>query len=349
MCSIYPTSNRGGMVQTAEQYEFIHRALALYEATLPIATTDWRQASATSKLLQIGTIEPPAQFCSNNDSFPPAQCHQASKTECLANGVTETKLVEATIHPSKSNTTRVDHDVSVTIPSDAEGAEHCAETYKSHAHTCCSRKPITTHEYKNVLVNYNTDPHDTSDSCTSTTMNGIHVNKNSSSNYEHLNDSYNFGAAAGCSRDSTNDAANAGASSSGGALDWLRNTFGSSSGPSTGTNNSPNNSCCSSTANLNGNLEGSSYSRRNSSDRLSPPESKRQKTLLEKTCAIWEGFEPLKTSRTLTVSEWRQQSRFWAFKAWLYSSHSRNSSVTFSRRTSNNVRDSKLHLFQKSS
>jgi hypothetical protein len=26
---------RGGMVQTAEQYEFIHRALALFERSLP--------------------------------------------------------------------------------------------------------------------------------------------------------------------------------------------------------------------------------------------------------------------------------------------------------------------------
>lgn len=32
--------HRGGMVQTAEQYEFIHRALALYEASLPISATD---------------------------------------------------------------------------------------------------------------------------------------------------------------------------------------------------------------------------------------------------------------------------------------------------------------------
>jgi len=31
---------RGGMVQTAEQYEFIHRALALYEATLPVSPAD---------------------------------------------------------------------------------------------------------------------------------------------------------------------------------------------------------------------------------------------------------------------------------------------------------------------
>ncbi|XP_018025909.1 tyrosine-protein phosphatase non-receptor type 5 [Hyalella azteca] len=32
--------DRGGMVQTAEQYEFIHRALALYEASLPNTTSD---------------------------------------------------------------------------------------------------------------------------------------------------------------------------------------------------------------------------------------------------------------------------------------------------------------------
>lgn len=35
----------------------------------------------------------------------------------------------------------------------------------------------------------------------------------------------------------------------------------------------------------------------------SPPEAKRQRTMLEKTCAIWEGFEPLKPTRQLTVSE----------------------------------------------
>lgn len=31
----YPSLHRGGMVQTGEQYEFIHRAVALYAASLP--------------------------------------------------------------------------------------------------------------------------------------------------------------------------------------------------------------------------------------------------------------------------------------------------------------------------
>lgn len=33
------------------------------------------------------------------------------------------------------------------------------------------------------------------------------------------------------------------------------------------------------------------------------PDVKRQRTMLEKTCAIWEGFEPLKPTRQLTVAE----------------------------------------------
>jgi len=66
-------------------------------------------------------------------------------------------------------------------------------------------------------------------------------------------------------------------------------------------------------SNFNGNiiLECNSGTTPDSVRSLSPPDSKRQRTMLEKTCAIWEGFEPLKQSRQLTVSEWRQQSRFW--------------------------------------
>lgn len=31
---------RGGMVQTAEQYEFVHQALSIFESTLPEASGD---------------------------------------------------------------------------------------------------------------------------------------------------------------------------------------------------------------------------------------------------------------------------------------------------------------------
>ena len=34
-CSHYGFSFRGGMVQTNEQYEFVHQALSLYERELP--------------------------------------------------------------------------------------------------------------------------------------------------------------------------------------------------------------------------------------------------------------------------------------------------------------------------
>ena len=68
--------------------------------------------------------------------------------------------------------------------------------------------------------------------------------------------------------------------------------------PSTSTCNSLSTSCNYN----NGNLECSSGGVE-SVRSLSPPDAKRQRTMLEKTCAIWEGFEPLKPSRQLTVSE----------------------------------------------
>lgn len=49
---------RGGMVQTAEQYEFVHQALSIFESTLPEASGDWR-ASKSSKFdlyLHVGDV-----------------------------------------------------------------------------------------------------------------------------------------------------------------------------------------------------------------------------------------------------------------------------------------------------
>lgn len=48
---------RGGMVQTAEQYEFIHRALALFERSLPDQSGEWR---LTSVLRTAGITQPGA-------------------------------------------------------------------------------------------------------------------------------------------------------------------------------------------------------------------------------------------------------------------------------------------------
>lgn len=63
-CPFFPScaSHRGGMVQTGEQYEFIHRAVALYESTLPaVCVNKWCTPSDSYHALPMNISWPPPQ------------------------------------------------------------------------------------------------------------------------------------------------------------------------------------------------------------------------------------------------------------------------------------------------
>ncbi|KAF2360239.1 PTP type protein phosphatase [Trinorchestia longiramus] len=261
------------------------------------------------QLLEEGAVDVLATVCQmrlDSDPFLPASKFRVpSKPVCVTNGVAENKLANGTSiqndDPASSSTDFSDGEV--TVKDESTAATCCSEPGSSSVITKhCRAKSPRVNECAIGKMNVHTHAPDTSQrgSCSSGNFNFSSNKRSSTSSCEHLNQSYNFYNASS-SRNSV--ASESLGVSGGGPLDWLRNTFGSSSAscPNTGASNSPSNSC-SSSVNMNGNLDSSSGGR-NSCDRLSPPESKRQRTLLEKTCAIWEGFEPLKTSRQLTVSE----------------------------------------------
>ena len=263
---------RGGMVQTAEQYEFIHRALALHEATLP--PPDWHKSSKASSK-DLSTIKPPAQFCSSSEDVTSGDVVTVANSHDYKNENKETSLSNFfkryTSGEGKTfelNIRRNGYDMKSSYSSD--NASSLAATKSKH-------QSSKSWDFTKNGIDNNHDVNNDFNSFASTSnnMNGV-----SRFDQNEVTDSRNnfYSTMLSCHKHPYPENAS-------------RHSFQLPSRTS-----------------FNGNIELKDaclcgYS--------SPPNtSKRQKVMLEKSCAALEGFEPLMPARPLTVSEWRQQSRF---------------------------------------
>ena len=320
-----PPTIRGGMVQTAEQYEYIHRVLALYEATLPMSASDWRRASSTRLLVcNIGPLEPPAQFSSSNsnqqqqqqpdereqhtDSESLMRSRQSKRSYTCMNPLRKKKSCE-NLPVGGGGGSNKERDLEVKCCSEtgtayvtttstniARGYSDCTNVIVNRIDSSTFSNQIVDHEIES-LSNFNSHCNNrcSSDMGPSPTY-ATGESDYQSNSRNHTPETCLQSASGGC----------------GGSVSPIMRGFatGMTSPPNIPCNSNSQLGMCSV---VNGNVERSHHSSRDSlrsSDSLSSPESKRQRTMLEKTCAIWDGFEPLKPYRQLTVSEWRQQSRF---------------------------------------